>query len=109
MLYPDELQALHCDKAFRQSDPTILLRYPHEIGRGREIRTPDILLPKQARYQAALYPAIRSGPVYRVIRSAIIRIRQPKVNYIPLWYMGSNRAIMAGFSQAQHLAGSRSS
>ena len=25
-------------------------------GRGREIRTPDILLPKQARYQAALYP-----------------------------------------------------
>lgn len=27
-----------------------------EIGRGREIRTPDILLPKQARYQAALYP-----------------------------------------------------
>ena len=26
------------------------------IGRGREIRTPDILLPKQARYQTALYP-----------------------------------------------------
>ena len=26
-------------------------------GRGREIRTPDILLPKQARYQTALYPA----------------------------------------------------
>ena len=25
-------------------------------GRGREIRTPDILLPKQARYQTALYP-----------------------------------------------------
>jgi hypothetical protein len=24
--------------------------------RGREIRTPDILLPKQARYQTALYP-----------------------------------------------------
>ena len=36
MLYPDELRAL--------------------IGRGREIRTPDILLPKQARYQAALHP-----------------------------------------------------
>jgi hypothetical protein len=29
--------------------------YP-ESGRGREIRTPDILLPKQARYQTALYP-----------------------------------------------------
>ncbi len=27
-------------------------------GRGREIRTPDILLPKQARYQTALYPEI---------------------------------------------------
>ena len=28
------------------------------FGRGRGIRTPDILLPKQARYQTALYPAI---------------------------------------------------
>ena len=28
-------------------------------GRGREIRTPDILLPKQARYQTALYPDAR--------------------------------------------------
>ena len=28
------------------------------FGRGREIRTPDILLPKQARYQTALYPDI---------------------------------------------------
>jgi hypothetical protein len=26
-------------------------------GRGGGIRTPDILLPKQARYQTALYPA----------------------------------------------------
>ena len=31
-----------------------------EFGRGREIRTPDILLPKQARYQTALYPEQRS-------------------------------------------------
>ena len=31
-----------------------------EFGRGREIRTPDILLPKQARYQTALYPEHRS-------------------------------------------------
>jgi hypothetical protein len=36
VLYPVELQA--------------------QIGRGRGIRTPDILLPKQARYQTALYP-----------------------------------------------------
>ncbi len=27
-------------------------------GRGREIRTPDILVPNQARYQTALYPAV---------------------------------------------------
>ena len=30
-------------------------------GRGRGIRTPDILLPKQARYQTALYPADGTG------------------------------------------------
>jgi hypothetical protein len=30
-----------------------------KFGRGREIRTPDILLPKQARYQTALYPDTR--------------------------------------------------
>ncbi len=29
---------------------------PLSFGRGREIRTPDILLPKQARYQTALCP-----------------------------------------------------
>ena len=29
-----------------------------DSGRGREIRTPDILLPKQARYQTALYPEV---------------------------------------------------
>ena len=28
-------------------------------GRGGEIRTPDILLPKQARYQTALHPETR--------------------------------------------------
>ena len=32
---------------------------PWPDGRGRGIRTPDILLPKQARYQTALYPAAR--------------------------------------------------
>ncbi len=42
MLCPDELRAL-C---------TI------EYGRGRGIRTPDNLLPKQVRYQTALYPEI---------------------------------------------------
>ena len=33
-----------------------MLRKTVGSGRGREIRTPDILLPKQARYQTALYP-----------------------------------------------------
>ena len=35
------------------------------IGRGRGIRTPDILLPKQARYQTALYPAGGTAPGLR--------------------------------------------
>ena len=38
MLYPNELRA------------------QNKIGRGGEIRTPDPLLPKQLRYQAALHP-----------------------------------------------------
>jgi hypothetical protein len=38
---------LHVEKCFQ---------LPIKNGRGREIRTPDILLPKQARYQTALYP-----------------------------------------------------
>ena len=45
-------------------------RSGREVGRGREIRTPDILLPKQARYQTALYPeylakASTPTPVFR--------------------------------------------
>ncbi len=35
---------------------SIQLSYKRIVGRGRGIRTPDILLPKQARYQTALYP-----------------------------------------------------
>ena len=31
-------------------------------GRGRAIRTPDILLPKQARYRTALYPGKKKAP-----------------------------------------------
>jgi hypothetical protein len=44
MLYPIELWA-HGHLTFARLS-----------GRDREIRTPDILLPKQARYQTALYP-----------------------------------------------------
>ena len=39
------------------------------FGRGREIRTPDILLPKQARYQTALYP-VNSLAVASILRRA---------------------------------------
>ena len=52
MLYPVELRAqsvcLHAPRTRR--------------GRGREIRTPDFLLPKQARCQTAPYPAFFSKP-----------------------------------------------
>ena len=61
MLYPVELRAhrqLHCRGYGTQ---TRIPRTPSHLhasrdGRGRGIRTPDILLPKQARYQTALYP-----------------------------------------------------
>jgi hypothetical protein len=35
---------------------SIRLSYKRKTGRGGGIRTPDILLPKQARYQTALHP-----------------------------------------------------
>ena len=44
MLYPTELRADGCQTM---------------NGRGGEIRTPDILLPKQARYRTALHPEFR--------------------------------------------------
>ena len=40
------------------------------IGRGRGIRTPDILLPKQARYQTALYPAGSRHVAFQTISEA---------------------------------------
>ena len=44
-----ELRALHRTWCACHGDTSM-------SGRGGEIRTPDILLPKQARYQAALHP-----------------------------------------------------
>ena len=38
---------------------SIQMSYGRIFGRGGGIRTPDILLPKQARYQAALHPETR--------------------------------------------------
>ena len=65
-LYPDDV-GTPCRIRTRDLRLRRPLLYPTELrahvtavnnGRGREIRTPDILLPKQARYQAALYPDI---------------------------------------------------
>ena len=64
MLYPVELQAL--DPVHRRSSqPSVVAVLPHlstriilaaQTGRGGRIRTCDLLLPKQLRYQAALHP-----------------------------------------------------
>jgi hypothetical protein len=48
VLYPAELRA---DQSSERAH-----RLVRRYGRGGEIRTPDILLPKQARYQTALHP-----------------------------------------------------
>lgn len=58
MLYPVELRALG-------------------NGRGREIRTPDILLPKQARYQTALYPDVVLVPEPRDHTDAVLYRQTP--------------------------------
>jgi hypothetical protein len=61
MLYPAELQAPN--------------------GRGRGIRTPDILLPKQTRYQTALYPvSYLCGQSTRVKSGIILSFGRP-VNF----------------------------
>ena len=61
MLYPNELRA-------------------HLYGRGGEIRTPDILLPKQARYQTALHPVYPSQG-RRGNDTQTLRARQQKKYY----------------------------
>ena len=49
MLYPNELRALKIQTVSYNIQT-------YKSGRGGEIRTPDPLLPKQLRYQAALHP-----------------------------------------------------
>ena len=64
-----------------RTDPKVnpfLVAQPEGVGRGGGIRTPDILLPKQARYQTALHPedggfsprAARSLPALRIVGNA---------------------------------------
>ena len=64
MLYPAELRAL--DTAGRRAAAPLPRAHPAaKNGRGRGIRTPDPLLPKQVRYQTAPYPAAVRRPGFR--------------------------------------------
>ena len=62
MLYPTELRAGNGSEGLPKMGVPPARRVPSTLGgkkkcgRGEEIRTPDILLPKQARYQTALHP-----------------------------------------------------
>jgi hypothetical protein len=45
-----------------KKNPRIFRYEDFQYGRGKGIRTPDILLPKQARYRTALYPGKKKAP-----------------------------------------------
>ena len=79
MLYPNELRAQNNLDFKHISRRNKIIK----SGRGREIRTPDILLPKQARYQAALYPdyphILNSAPI-SYVRGGMIRRQLEIVN-----------------------------
>ena len=49
------------------------------FGRGRGIRTPGILLPKQARYQTALYPEIVVYFTHEPLRFLVGSLRNPHI------------------------------
>ena len=63
-------------------------RHSHRVafnfGRGREIRTPDILLPKQARYQTALYPELRAG-IIATVNDGCYPLRQTFLEIFLFW------------------------
>src|SRR4051812_17494764 len=67
-------------------------------GRGGEIRTPDILLPKQARYQAALHP---EGPGYYACMSAMATRDFAPVRACPAWGFLVSRRIVFGHPGAR--------
>ena len=77
MLYPVELRA----QSASLPPMTHVLQGNGKVGirgRGREIRTPDFLLPKQARCQTAPYPAIRLSVALlsaRIILAAIWTVK----------------------------------
>ena len=55
---------------------SIQMSYGRNFGRGGEIRTPDILLPKQARYQTALHPVTRPMDRAGIIPVAAIEVNK---------------------------------
>ena len=68
MLYPVELRAHPSSRLSRKLRACRRDEASARVGRGRGIRTPDTLLPKQVRYQTALYPAAPDPPVARTAR-----------------------------------------
>ena len=91
MLYPVELRAQlastppmdrrissPCSTRKRETSALFVMAM-FRRGRGREIRTPDFLLPKQARCQTAPYPAIRLSVAplsARIILAAIWAVKR---------------------------------
>ena len=67
------------------------------IGRGGEIRTPDILLPKQARYQAALHPDCEVSRVLHDLRQAGKWTLCRFSRFCPLW-VALNRDLIANLN-----------
>ena len=91
------------------------LSYRHTQHRGRGIRTPDILLPKQARYQTALYPEqlyiLKSCPILAHTMPSrnpemcashnIIPLEPPKYLTTYAFYR-DNRRILLGHIMSSH-------
>ncbi len=86
MLYPTELRAVRLDR--------------RRIGRGEGIRTPDILLPKQARYQTTLHPALSARGNYAILfwKRQIFYEKSFQLEFfssaIVLWYLSLNGPFM---------------
>ena len=90
MLYPVELRAHrepHCRAKIARFPPHRAIRPRAKVGRGRGIRTPDTLLPKQVRYQTALYPAALDPPV----RASAPKRGRDTTNAAPLSQLSMDR------------------
>ena len=70
---------------------SIQMSYGRLVGRGGGIRTPDILLPKQARYQTALHPVTRPKDRAQIILGEFLKvnmlIKKLVKNFVIIHYM----------------------